>query len=250
MNDIIFYNSFNFSECRFRYRHYTDCRKGANTNYLALMKTGNAKIISDSVTLMLSPGDLFFIPKGLKYQSYWESDEYVSWDSYAFQYLPERTNKQFILQKISYSNIQKEKLYKLSCMENVTCNSVGLLYDIIGDILPVMKVAENSLEFFVLDAATECLNNNPRCQTSEIANACNLSISGLYSFFKRKLGTTPNELRKKILADKAKEMLMTTDIPIERISEQLGFSSSSYFRKIIFEKTGMTPSKIRKSSCY
>ena len=59
---------------------------------------------------------------------------------------------------------------------------------------------------------------------------------------------TPHALRQKILVEKAVELLTTTDIPIEEVSDRLGFSSSSYFRKILFAQTGKTPSAIRKEA--
>ena len=85
-------------------------------------------------------------------------------------------------------------------------------------------------------------------KVSDVAEYCNVSVSGLYAIFKKSAGLTPIKLKHRILVEKATELLTTTDIPIEEISRKLGFGTSGYFRKIVFDVTGKTPRKIRKSA--
>ena len=47
--------------------------------------------------------------------------------------------------------------------------------------------------------------------------------------------------------EKAKQLLMTTNISVEEISRMLNFSSASYFRKILKKYSGKTPKEIRKT---
>jgi transcriptional regulator GlxA family with amidase domain len=42
------------------------------------------------------------------------------------------------------------------------------------------------------------------------------------------------------------ELLLTTNKKIEEISEMTGFSSGSYFRKVLKKHLGYTPREIRK----
>ena len=42
---------------------------------------------------------------------------------------------------------------------------------------------------------------------------------------------TPNQMRNQILLEKAKDILITTDMSVENISDYLQFSSPSYFKK-------------------
>jgi len=51
-----------------------------------------------------------------------------------------------------------------------------------------------------------------------------------------------------VLCKKSIDLLQTTDLPIEEISGMMGFSSSSYFRKVLKEHTGKTPHEIRKDA--
>ena len=74
---------------------------------------------------------------------------------------------------------------------------------------------------------------------------CSLSEPHLYYLFKKAGEVTPNEYRQKSLCDRAVELLITTDNSVEAISDMLGFSSSSYFRKILKKHTGKSPREIR-----
>ena len=47
--------------------------------------------------------------------------------------------------------------------------------------------------------------------------------------------------------ERAKDALEMSSLPIERISEQIGYRDSSYFRRLFKVKTGMTPKEYRKS---
>ena len=57
-------------------------------------------------------------------------------------------------------------------------------------------------------------------------------------------------MKQEILCEKAVQLLTTTDLSVEEISNRLLFSSSSYFRKIFKKYTGKTPRQIRKDSQY
>jgi AraC-like DNA-binding protein len=83
-----------------------------------------------------------------------------------------------------------------------------------------------------------------------VAAYCHVSTSGLYSIFKKQLGKTPNELHAEILCEKAVSLLSTTDKSVQEISDTLGFSSTSYFRKILKKHTGKAPLEIRKEAAF
>ena len=48
----------------------------------------------------------------------------------------------------------------------------------------------------------------------------------------------------------AVNLLSTTNRPVQQISDAAGFSSTSYFRKLLRKYTGKTPLQIRKESLF
>ena len=92
------------------------------------------------------------------------------------------------------------------------------------------------------------MRQNTSYNITDVAAACGVSEAGLYLKFKKHLGKTPVAVRQEILIENAKELLSNTDMAIEQISDKLGFSSSSYFRKNFYQQTKTTPTKYRKSS--
>ena len=75
-----------------------------------------------------------------------------------------------------------------------------------------------------------------------------MSESGLYAFMREHGHTTPIGLKNRLLVEKAVELLSSTDLSVEEISARLGFCSSAYFRKIVKEQTGKTPTQLRKDA--
>jgi AraC-like DNA-binding protein len=106
----------------------------------------------------------------------------------------------------------------------------------------------SSAEGDVFQKVQRYLYKNPNAPMEAVATFCNMSQSGLYNIFARCGWGTPNDLRQKMRAEKAVELLQTTDLSVETISDRLGFSSASYFRKILKKHTGKTPTAIRKEA--
>jgi len=46
--------------------------------------------------------------------------------------------------------------------------------------------------------------------------------------------------------EEAKRLLESTDLPMEEISEQTGYSDTSFFRRLFKRLTGLTPGKYRQ----
>lgn len=73
-----------------------------------------------------------------------------------------------------------------------------------------------------------------------------ISYSTLLRLFERELCTTPARYIVLQRIEYAKQLLLTTENTVDRISEFLHFSSSQHFRKVFSEVCGMPPSKWRK----
>ena len=99
-------------------------------------------------------------------------------------------------------------------------------YELLSKLLPEMTyITRNNREEFLVKAE-QYLRENPHIRMSELAKICGISESGLYTVFKRLSDCTPNEMRQRMLLERAVELLEQTDLSVEQISDILQFSSS------------------------
>ena len=86
-------------------------------------------------------------------------------------------------------------------------------------------------------------------QVPLLASLCNLSESHFYARFRRATGLTPIEYKNRVAISSAGRMLTDEpDLPIEEVSERMGFASSSYFRRVFARIAGCPPREFRKKN--
>lgn len=86
-----------------------------------------------------------------------------------------------------------------------------------------------------------------KISTAELASFVNISERECYRLFKLYLKQTPNLFIQSYRIQKAKTLLLTTQMPVTEISSATGFESISYFSKIFKRLTSMTPSEFRSA---
>jgi LacI family transcriptional regulator len=74
-----------------------------------------------------------------------------------------------------------------------------------------------------------------------------LSRRALEHRFRRRLGRTPKEEIQRLRFEQARSLLATTDLPVARISDRLGFHQPSYLSAAFQREAGMTPSAYRRN---
>ena len=85
------------------------------------------------------------------------------------------------------------------------------------------------------------------CPVTELARLCNLSDSHFYARFKRAMGVTPIEYKNRLTISNAERLLIDEpELSIEEVSERMGFSSSTYFRRIFKRMSSLSPRDFRK----
>lgn len=249
MNEINFYKKFRFNIYKFQKYKFTDNAKvPVQCHFFGCLIKGTAKIKTATTELLLQPGEIFYIPKGLRYQSHWfgEDGNEVSFYSFGFEISP--IDKPFVLQKLHPSH-KAATLFAQLCKDiPFTGKGIGTLYYFFEEVAAGMEAAQKPYTHPTIEKAIEYINENPKRKFSETAALCNVSESGLYLLFKKHLHKTPNDIRLDILTEKAIGLLSTTNQSVQEISDSLGFSSTSYFRKILQSRTGKTPLEIRKAS--
>jgi two-component system, response regulator YesN len=98
--------------------------------------------------------------------------------------------------------------------------------------------------------AIDYINNNLKNEISqkEVADHVHLNASYLSSLFKEHVKLTFSEYVTRRRIQRAKELLMTTNLPINDIAEESGYKTAKYFIKIFRELEGVTPSAYRKNN--
>jgi len=252
MTDAQFYKSFSFNRFEHRQVHSTDWFQpsGCPKHYVARIINGTARICSAANTIQLQKDDIFYIPKGLKYHSYWYPDPEGSCAFYSFGFdcFPAAENTCYKLQLIPASAGAKAYLAELEQDITLSALSIGRLYRFIGEIAPCLLTEPLTGNEVIVNKALEYMRQNTRHTVKEVADYCGVSESSLFSKFRCHLNRTPIEMRREILAEKTAELLQNTDLTIEEITSLLDVSSSSYLRKIFCSCTGKTPSAFRKDS--
>lgn len=245
MNHTDFSKSFYFTEYRYERTHYTDARDGANRHFLALLEEGRCRIVSSDRVIEVGPGEPFYIPKGLPYQSYWYSERNIRLRSCGFELFPEMDRAAFRLQKLPTELAEDVRRIPLSGRPDST--ALGELFLVLGKALALMERCDQEPSVCLYEQAMEYMRSHSDCRVAEVARHCGVSESALYASFKRH-GTTPNGARQELLAQEAKRLLTTTDMSVQDISDRLGFSSASYFRKVLYRHMGKTPTQLRKAA--
>ena len=80
----------------------------------------------------------------------------------------------------------------------------------------------------------------------EMAKALFVNGSYLLRSFRQQTGMTPLSYHHMIRCQKAKELLLTTQLSISQVGETVGFVSSAHFSHIFRKTEGCTPSEYRK----
>ena len=81
----------------------------------------------------------------------------------------------------------------------------------------------------------------------EMAKALYVNGSYLLRTFKEATGCTLLWYHNHIRCEKAKELLMRSDLSVSQAGEQTGFASSSHFSHVFKKMEGMTPSEFRSA---
>ena len=85
-------------------------------------------------------------------------------------------------------------------------------------------------------------------QVQQIAASAFLSRRECLRCFQRTIGTSPMQYTIALRVQKARKLLLETDLPLLDICTECGFQDQSYFIKTFRERTGLSPARFRKHS--
>jgi AraC-like DNA-binding protein len=249
MEGTLFRDKFHFTRYRFDRPHYTDKRTGITCHYFGYMRAGRAKLVSSDRTVEVREGDLFYIPNGLCYQSYWEGDPQVCFDSYGFDFLPEGDEGTYALQKIAINEEAAALLARLGEYEITTdTRTLGYFFLLFAAVCPIMERQSARRAHAVVATALAYMEQLYELNIPELARHCRVSESGLFAAFRAEKESTPLACFHRLQAERAVRLLTSTDLSVEEIAFRLGFCSAAYFRRILHRTVGKTPREIRREN--
>lgn len=89
---------------------------------------------------------------------------------------------------------------------------------------------------------------HPEFSIYELADRFHVSTAYISSLAKKELGCNFSDYLWSLRMEKAKELLKTTNLSVEEISEAVGYLNPSSLRRKFKQETGLTPSQFRRSA--
>ena len=246
MNDTVFFKYFRFNEYHFNETRHVDNSRGVEMHFVGMIKHGKGRIISKGQTLEIRENEMFYIPKGCQYHSYWIAEGHVTFDSIGFKYFPTEKPNGYMLQKIEQTQEIQEAFAPLSKNKVLNATSIGTLYGLLGILESKLKSSPLTRDIGIYEETVRYMKTNPHQTIPQYARLCGVSESLLYYHIKKATGKTPNRIRQEILCEKAANLLITTNYAVEEICDMLKFSSAAYFRKVFYDVYHKTPTQVRK----
>lgn len=94
-----------------------------------------------------------------------------------------------------------------------------------------------------LQKALDLIAVQPELSVKELAAACGYHENYFSAVFKADLGCPPRRYINLQRINRAKELLLFSDINVTEVAETLGFSSIHYFSRLFRQVTGLTPTE-------
>lgn len=127
----------------------------------------------------------------------------------------------------------------------------GVLIQLLGGIISCVKNKDfegKDIERKIRKARIYFRDNlDKNIDVEELANDLNIGYSYFRRMFKKFTGISPVQYHLMLRLQRAKDLLVSTDMSVKEIALSLGFQSIFYFTRIFKKKMGVPPTEFRKN---
>ncbi|MCF8365506.1 MAG: helix-turn-helix transcriptional regulator [Bacteroidales bacterium] len=243
---------------------------------LLLVKQASGKHVIDFYEYPLAPNQLYFISPGQVHQVLEEEKSFGFAILFSSQFLIENNIPLFFIDDLALFNdygyspplgLSSGEFEKLSAFaeEIIQINKSDLKFkdQAISSYLKLFLISSNNLCSLSgdntqrLEAGNTILKNFKKLvnenystwrQTTDYANALNVSPDHLNRVVKSLVGKTAKEMIKSRIILAMKRLLYFSDLSTKEIGYQLGFTEPANFSTFFKKSTGVSPSDFRKNS--
>ncbi len=218
---------------------------------------GEAEMESDGKSFTVHKGEILFIPQGTTYRSVWKAKPKAVFHTLHFNFAPQvdpLLEKRIPVQAVRvddfgtlYDRLLEIERYQYEKDENFFLALSAFFYLLNAVFKRAEAVHVVQTENPVLPAINYLREHyKEKITVDELAALCFLSPSRFYSVFKQKTGLSPVSYKNELLIQNVKQALLTEKKSVEEISEDFGFESSIYLRRLFKKSTGKTPTQYKK----
>lgn len=225
---------------------------------MGLILKGEGRFNFNDRSVLVKRGDIIFVPVTSEYVSVWRGDPDILYISMHFSfgaYALFPRYRSYEIQRVPVHDFERmEKDFRFA-LENFAGDRssrmavLSIFYRIMSVVFPQLKYTSIPKLDKRIKKAVEYIDLNYRQDISinHLARLCNMSVSYFYNIFKKSVGMTPIAYKNKVCINHAALILINEPHKlIEEISAELGFYSSTYFRRVFKDITGRTPREYRK----
>ena len=225
---------------------------------IAFMLEGEGEIASDGEIITVKKGDILYIPQGTTYISNWKGAPNVIYHTIHFNFSDscdpfDKFNIKIQLLKCKNfeTTYDKFKIIHEAEKGEFSLLSASAFFTLCAELISDIEINRKKENNNPVSPAIEYLkaNSSAPCTIERLADLCFLSPSRFHYLFKKHTGRTPIAYKNEILIRKAAQAItLKKDKSIESISEEYGFDSVIYFRRLFKRMTGKTPLEYRKDN--
>lgn len=217
---------------------------------LLLILGGSMDYVNQEGTLHLEPADLVYLPQGCRYEArIHPGTEDLLINFHILQadpvHFPSQPKKLLCDSLQTLRPLMERTVHSFQEGPEQYFAAMSLFYRFCHELTVAIR-RENSGKDLISRAKT--LLSQPECPSvEEVARQLLVSPSGLRKAFKDAEGIPPAQYRLIQRVENAKQLLLSTDLPISLIAERCGFCDAAYFHKVFTRFTGLTPTAYRGS---